>query len=231
MEFALKCLLALFAVTSFAAESGSTDVLVFGGTGRLGAPIVRLLVDAGYPVTVFARPASKRDRLAGLDITYLTGDLMDANRVAEVIDRKSFAYIIDASARGANRDLFYATAMRNILGAIDASPVRQFILHGSVGAGENMKQFPNVGFERMRDVMMAKGRAETLLRSSGMPYTIIRNGMVKPDGTPATGTARLTDDESVLGTTTRLDLAALTMHCLDNAECMNRTFHAVDDSW
>ncbi|MGI9307925.1 MAG: NAD(P)H-binding protein, partial [Gammaproteobacteria bacterium] len=71
-----------------------------------------------------------------------------------------------------------------------------------------------------------KGQAEALLKASGMGYTIIRNGRVRPDGTPATGTARLTEDDTVLATVTRLDLAALTMECLDNPDCMNKTFHA-----
>jgi uncharacterized protein YbjT (DUF2867 family) len=230
MELMLKCLLALFAVTAIAQIDDGSDVLVFGGTGRLGAPIVRLLVDAGYTVTVFARPASDRARLAGLDIAYVTGDLMDADSVVEAVGGKDFHFVIDASARGASRERFYDTAMRNILNAVDADQVGQFILHGSVGAGDNMQQFPNVGFERMRDVMIAKGEAEALLRDSGIGYTIIRNGMLLPDGTPATGTARLTEDDGILDAVTRLDLAALTMQCLGNPDCMNKTFHAMDDS-
>jgi uncharacterized protein YbjT (DUF2867 family) len=229
MEMILKCMLALFAVTAVAQIDDSSDVLVFGGTGRLGAPIVRLLVEAGYTVTVFARPTSNRDRLAGLDVAFVTGDLMDTDSVVAAIDGKSFRFVIDASARGPSRDRFYDTAMRNILKAVDAGRVRQFILHGSVGAGDNMKLFPSVGFERMRDVMMAKGEAEALLKDSGIGYTIIRNGMVLPDGTPATGHARLTGDDSILDAVTRLDLAALTMQCLDNQGCMNKIYHAVDD--
>jgi uncharacterized protein YbjT (DUF2867 family) len=217
------------AMTADANNHDDAGVLVLGGTGRLGAPIVRLLVDAGYPVTVFARPASNRDRLAGLEIGYVTGDLMDAQSVVRALDGKSFTFVIDASARGASGEPFYADAMRNILSALNIPPVRQFILHGSVGAGDNMQQFPNLGFDRMREVMIAKGEAEALLRSSGIRYTIIRNGRVLTDGTPATGTASLTEDTGVLGTTTRLDLAALTMQCLDNPACMNKTFHAIDD--
>jgi uncharacterized protein YbjT (DUF2867 family) len=229
MELMLKCLFALFAVTATAQASNGSDVLVFGGTGRLGAPIVRLLIDSGYTVTVFARPTSNRDRLVGVDVAYVTGDLMDADSVVEAVDGKRFRFVIDASARGASRNRFYATAMRNILTAVNPDQVRQFILHGSVGAGDNMELFPNVGFERMRDVMLAKGEAETLLKDSGIAYTIIRNGMVLPDGTPATGTALLTEDDGILDTVTRLDLATLTIQCLDKPGCMNKTFHAVDD--
>ena len=119
--------------------------------------------------------------------------------------------------------------MRNILAALADSDARQFILHGSVGAGDNMQKFPDVGFERMRAVMAAKGEAEDMLKASGIPYTIIRNGLVKPDGTPATGSARLSADDTRLSAVTRLDLAALTMQCLDNEACIGKTFHAVDE--
>lgn len=206
------------------------NALVFGGTGRLGAPIVRLLVEAGHPVTVFARPTSDRKRLEGLDVTYVTGDLLDGASVASVVAGKPFAYVIDASARGNNTDPFYATAMRNILAAIVGGDVRQFILHGSVGAGDNVEHFPGVPFGRMHIVLQAKGEAEVMLIDSGINYTIIRNGRVERDGTPATGTARLTEDDTVLDAVTRADLAMLTLRCLDNPGCLNKTFHAVDDS-
>ncbi len=225
----LAAIMLSLSVTSTAMASDEDNVLVFGGTGRLGAPIVRLLVEAGHPVAVFARPTSDRARLAGLEVHYLIGDLMDRDGVVAAVDGRSFAYVIDASARGPSRDAFYDTAMTHILAAIEHSGVRQFILHGSVGAGDNMQKFPGVGFERMRAVMDAKGEAEDMLRASGIPHTIIRNGLVRPDGTPATGTARLTEDDTVLDAVTRLDLATLTMQCLANPDCIGKTFHAVDD--
>jgi len=229
MKFMLKGLLALCVMTSVATGDDGSDVLVFGGTGRLGAPMVRLLVEAGHSVTVFARPTSDRSRLAGLAVSYVIGDLTDADSVVAAVDGKSFRVVIDATARDAGGGRFYDTSMRNMLRALASSHVRQFILLGSVGAGENIRQFPNLGFERMRDVMDAKGEAEALLRDSGIDYTIIRSGIVKVDGTPATGTARLTEDVRVLGTVTRPDLAALAVQCLDNPACLNKIFHAVDD--
>lgn len=227
MRLLAATLLSLSMATTTRA-SDEDKVLVFGGTGRLGAPIVRLLLDAGHPVTVFARPTSDRARLEGLEIDYVIGDLMDGDSVAAALDGRSFAHVVDASARGRSREPFYDTAMRNILAALDGPNVRQFILHGSVGAGDNAQNFPDVGFGRMRVVLEAKGEAEDMLRASGIPYTIIRNGLVKPDGTPATGTARLTEDDTVLDAVTRLDLAALTLECLGNTDCINKTFHAVD---
>ena len=52
----------LIAFTAGAAAVGqpSRDVLVLGGTGKVGARIVRLLVNNGDRVTVFARAKSEQ---------------------------------------------------------------------------------------------------------------------------------------------------------------------------
>ena len=229
----MTCLLMLAAATLSAGESvddtARAEALVLGGTGRLGAPIVRLLVERGYAVTVFVRPTSNRGRLAGLDVSYVIGDLLNADSVADALRGRQFAVVIDATSRGSAGASFYDTAMRNVLAVLPEGSIDHFILHGSAGAGDNIAKFPQVPFGRMRDILLAKGRAEALLVASGVEYTIIRNGVIRPDGTPASGTARLTADDSVLGTVSRLDLAVLTMQCLDNPDCRNRTFHAVDD--
>jgi len=206
-------------------------VIVFGGTGRLGAPIVKLLVESGEDVTVFARPTSDRRRLDGLDVNYVIGDLLDEEEVAAAFDGRSYSAIVDASARRGTRDLFYDTAMAHIVRGASETNVRQFIYHSSVGSGDNSAQFPRADFSGMRDVLLAKGRAEQILIESGIGYTIIRNGLIQPDGTPPTETARLTEDQSVMSVVTRADLAALTLECLDKSECKNRVFHAVDDSY
>ncbi len=54
--------LAIVVLLSMSAAASENDggVLIFGGTGRLGAPIVKLLVESGKAVTVFARPTSDR---------------------------------------------------------------------------------------------------------------------------------------------------------------------------
>ena len=62
------------------------------------------------------------------------------------------------------------------------------------------------------------------------PYTIIRNTRLYPDGTPATGKAELTTDDSVILPMTRADLAILTVRCLAKAECLGQTYHVRDTS-
>jgi uncharacterized protein YbjT (DUF2867 family) len=225
MRLGLFCILCM-SVSAFASDNA---VLVFGGTGRLGAPIVELLVEAGYPVTVFARPTSDRGRLEGLDIEYAVGDLLDPDDVVAVFERGDYRFVIDATSRRGNDGIFYDEAMANILRGASAGNVTQILYHGSIGAGDNAKEFPQIDFSRMQDVLGAKGRAEESLIASGVTYTIIRNGLVRVDGTPATGTAVLIEDTSVNGPVTRADLALLTMECIGNEACFNRIYHAVDN--
>ena len=232
MRSTLYCL-AILALSSmspiaFSAEGG---VLVFGGSGRLGAPIVEGLIESGSNVTVFSRPNSNRQRLDGLNVNIVSGDLLSKNDVLAVFASASFRAVIDASARRGTQDLFYATAMANIISGASENGVTQIIYHSSVGAGDNTKMFPRADFSGMRDVLLSKGQAEQSLIDSDIAYTIIRNGLLQPDGTPPTGNARLTEDQGVMSLVTRADLATLTLQCLDQPRCMNHIYHAADDGY
>ncbi|MDG2321858.1 MAG: NAD-dependent epimerase/dehydratase family protein, partial [Rhodospirillaceae bacterium] len=57
--------------------ANADGILVLGGTGELGIRIVKLLVEKNEDVTVFVRASSDRSSLAGLDVDYVVGDLLD----------------------------------------------------------------------------------------------------------------------------------------------------------
>ena len=229
--FSMKWLIAAGLLFMQVANAQQAGVLVFGGTGRLGAPIVELLLEAGESVTVFTRPGSNRDRLQGMDVSYAVGDLLNKEQVSAVLAGGEFRVLIDASARRGTEDLFYDKAMDNIVAAASDRGVQQIIYHSSIGAGDNMQDFPRASWGRMRDVLLAKGEAEQTLARSGIGYTVIRNGLLQPSGTPATGQARLAEDQTLMSIVTRADLALLTMECLDNDDCLGKIYHAVDDSF
>ena len=54
------------------------QVFVTGGTGFIGAHLVRLLLQEGYLVVALVSPSSNCDNLRGLNIKLVTGDLHPA---------------------------------------------------------------------------------------------------------------------------------------------------------
>ncbi len=208
-------------------------VLVFGGTGQLGARIVKLLLDADEPVTVFVRPASNRSRLEGLDLAYAVGDMLNEPDVAAAFEGGNYRAVINAVRAPITDMPFYDITSGHVAKHAKAQGVKQIIHHGAVGAGENMALHPDVPWERVPGLkrrMEDHATAERNFLRSGIPTTIIRNSRVWPDETPASGNAQLTEDQSVLTPITRADLAAMTMQCLDNPECFNKIYHARDDT-
>ncbi len=55
---------------------------VTGGTGFIGANLVRLLLQQGYAVRALVRPSSSLDNLQNLPVELIKGDLADANLAA-----------------------------------------------------------------------------------------------------------------------------------------------------
>ncbi len=56
-----------------------TQVFVTGGTGFVGANLVRLLLQEGYAVKALVRPNSRLDNLQGLEVELVQGSLSDRN--------------------------------------------------------------------------------------------------------------------------------------------------------
>jgi len=227
---------AALAVSPALAQSNQGGVLVFGATGALGAEIVKDLIKGGNKVTAFTRPSSSRDLLKGLDVAYVTGDLFNRADVVKAFKSGNLRAAIVALRVEDNDLAFYDKAMTNIVAGAKEAGVKQIIHHSAVGAGDNAKQFANLGWEKvpnLLDRMKDQGVGEDKLKASGVTYTIIRNSRIWPANTPPTGKAELTEDNTVLHAMTRADLSRLTVGCLDNAKCFNKTYHVKDGtlSW
>ncbi|MBT6088162.1 MAG: NAD(P)H-binding protein [Rhodospirillaceae bacterium] len=206
-------------------------VLVLGGTGQLGSEIVKDLVEAGEDVTVLARPTSNRARLNGLDVTYVIGDMLVDADMERIFISTAYRVVIDASSQAFGGDQkFYEQSQALISKWAAESNVGQVILHGAIGAADSGKL---IYIEKTHPVQQtsiaSKTIAEATLTSSGVPYTIIRHMTLLPLETKESGNARLSKDLTAVGAMTRDGLARLTLECLDNNDCLNVIYHAIDD--
>lgn len=218
---------------ALAAADKPRQVLVLGGTGQLGAEIVRQLVGRGEQVTVFTRPGSDRSRLEGLPVAFIEGDLLDAADIDAAFAGRRYDAVISAVRVQTGDVHFYEKIMAPLTARAKKAGVAQFIHSGAVGAGDNARHFASLGWDQvpgLLDRLKDQGVGEEILKASGVPWTIIRNTRLYPDGTPATNRAELIEDQTFIGPMTRADLAILTVRCLGNDACIGKTFHVRDPS-
>ena len=205
------------------AESNDS-ILVVGGTGRIGSEIVKALEQRGKNVRVFARTSSDRKRLQGLNISYVIGNVLTENDVAQALEQQKYDAVISSLAKVRQEPNPHAVGGQHLTKWAKKNGVKHFILISSLGAG------PNPVHTKYKEILQAKGVAEAALTSSGIDYTIIRTGIILYGEEPATGKAQLILDQNVLGTITRKDLAQLTAECVLNNQCINQIYNAVDCS-
>jgi dihydroflavonol-4-reductase len=113
--------------------------LVTGGTGFVGTHIVRALLARGSSVRCLARPASRRENLAGLDVEIVPGDLTDPASLARAMQGVSTLYHVAADYRlwaGDPQELYRANAggTENILRAVSEAGVSRVVYTSSVAA-------------------------------------------------------------------------------------------------
>lgn len=113
-------------------------VFVTGGTGFIGAHVVRQLVERGDDVTVLVRPSSNLILIKNLPVTKAYGDLTDLNSLLPGIDGAEELYHIAADYRlwARNPREIYINNVcgtRNILSAALRLEVPKVVYTSSVG--------------------------------------------------------------------------------------------------
>ncbi|MEC4803697.1 MAG: NAD-dependent epimerase/dehydratase family protein [Jaaginema sp. PMC 1079.18] len=111
---------------------------VTGGTGFVGAHVVRVLQQAGYEIRALVRPQSPLDNLQNLDVELITSDLNDPAleghlRGAQVLFHVAAHY----SLWQRDRDSLYHTNVlgtRNILAAAQKAGIERVVYTSSVAA-------------------------------------------------------------------------------------------------
>src|SRR5438132_13076282 len=73
--------------------------LVTGATGFVGSAVARVLLKAGHPVRVLARPRSDRRNLKGLSVDIVQGSLEDAASLAVAVAGRRYLFHVAADYR------------------------------------------------------------------------------------------------------------------------------------
>jgi dihydroflavonol-4-reductase len=115
------------------------DALVTGGTGFVGANVVRALLRDGATVRVLARPSSDRRALAGLAVEVADGDLLDRASLRRAVAGVREVYHVAADYRLWARDpreIYRANVdgTRAVLEVSAEAGVHRIVHTSSVGA-------------------------------------------------------------------------------------------------
>jgi dihydroflavonol-4-reductase len=164
------------------------SVLVTGGTGFVGASVVRALAARGDRVRVLVRPESDRRALTGLPVDYAVGDLCDPASLAPALRGVAVLYHVAADYRLWARDpaVLYRVNVegtRALFRAAEAAGVGRVVYTSSVGTlgipadGTPGTETTPVGLHDMvgdykRSKFLAEREAEAAA-ARGLPVVIV----------------------------------------------------------
>lgn len=140
--------------------------LVTGATGELGRRIVRQLCTQDQPVRAFVRLTSNYTELERRGADIFIGDLRQERDIQRAC--QGIRYIISAHGSGSSPDGAQALDYRANIDLIEqgkAAGVQHFVFTSVLGADRPYDDAP---------VFKAKRAVETALKTSDLPYTILR---------------------------------------------------------
>ncbi|RMF95297.1 MAG: SDR family oxidoreductase [Gammaproteobacteria bacterium] len=202
-------------------------VLLFGATRGTGLELARLLAARGEAATALVRPGSDSRELQALGVTIIEGDAFEPGDVERAFSSGHFRAAVSSigGSRAEPRRPDVETT-RNIIEAAKRHGPRRVLLVTMIGAGDSASVLSEHARKFLGPVAELKTQAEELLMTSGLEATVLRPGGMSSE--PATGTAIMTEDHTVMGTIHRADLAALILRCLDDTTTIGRIYHTID---
>ncbi len=115
-----------------------TRVFVTGGTGFVGANLVRLLLQEGYVVKALVRPNSRLDNLQGLDVELVQGSLSDRNLDQAMAGCQGLFHVAaHYSLWKKDREILHeynVLGTRNVLAAARSAGIERTVYTSSVAA-------------------------------------------------------------------------------------------------
>jgi len=152
-------------------------VLVTGGTGFIGTHVCRELDDRGHDVTAFARSPEDADLPASVERA--VGDVTAYDTVADAVEGHDAVVNLVALSplfkprQGDRRHLeVHLGGTENVVAAAEEAGVEYVLQMSALDADA----------EGPTAYLRAKGRAEEVVRSSDLEYTVFRPSVVFGDG-------------------------------------------------
>ncbi|MDX2222987.1 MAG: SDR family oxidoreductase [Rhodospirillaceae bacterium] len=230
--FKLLAAAAAVLMSAAAAQAAGELVLVTGATGKSGRPTISLLLSEGYKVRALVRDAARATDL-GAGVEIVVGDVTKPETLPAAVKGVDYVISTIGAGRGQVAELVDYKGTADLIDAAKAAGVKQFVLMTSMKSGsEDTNEFLNKNFGM---VLMWKGKGEEHLRKSGLPYTIVRPGGLQPfpNQPPCeagkVGLKVAPYDGVGEGFVCRSDVAHVMVAALGNQDALGKTFSLVAD--
>lgn len=217
--------------SSTTALSVYKQVFVAGGSKGVGRLVIDKLLDQGSAVVALVRDKDVAATLNEMEgVAAIVGDAFDQKTVENAMDGCDAAITtLGGSTQDEGQRIDYI-GNSNVIESAGILGVTRIILVTSVGCGSSKEAAPEAVFEALKEVLLAKEKAENLLIKyyTNSDWSIIRPGGLKSE--PATGQAVLTADNKVIGTIHREDVADLVVKCMESTKATRQILTALDPS-
>ncbi|HEY8334183.1 MAG TPA: SDR family oxidoreductase [Tardiphaga sp.] len=190
-------------------------LLVLGATGGTGRLIVNQAVARGYDVTALVRSTEKATDLKGAKL--VVGDARDEVALRQALKgRTAVVSALGTPASPFRQVTLLSTATRALVSAMKAEHVSRLVCITGMGAGDSARHGGFV-FDRLifplllRRVYADKDRQETIVRGSGLDWTLVRPSVLNDK--PGRNTLQAITDLSGFhgGTIAREDVAGFVL--------------------
>lgn len=223
-------LILLFPLCSYAADTGASVakpvVLVSGATGRVGSELMAELQRQGYIARGLTRDADAARAESGAGYQWVAGDMRDPETLAPALE--GVRYVVSAAGamepdgpNGPEQVDYIGT--RNLVDAARKAGIEQFVMVSSIGVTHRFHLL-NMTFG---NVLQWKWRAEEYLRSSGLTYTIVRPGGLRPGRGGVEGLRVIQGDPKGGRYILIPDLAQLIVAALGNQDAYAKSFEVL----
>ncbi len=201
------------------------DLLVFGATRNTGLLIATEAARCGEKVAAMVRPESDASALESIGATIIHGNafnLDDCFRAVETTNPRRVISLMGGKNQNGRR--ICAIGNIHVTEALTAHKgLERFVLVTSMGCGDQYAGTSDMVRQFLGEALRAKTRAEDYLRSTDLPWTIVRPGGL--NDTPASGSYHLseTPDRTRKGYLSRGDVALAVLKVLDDPSWLHQT--------
>lgn len=204
--------------------SSMARILVIGGSGRTGQLIVQKLQKCGDKVRVLSRH-SKNTRKTSHEIEIVEGDITQLQDVQTAMQNIEGVIIAvesaDSDAAPNSPEQVHYHGIRHVLAAAGDRPIPIILVTQIYITRPNR-------YPEMSHIIHWRQKAEQALRSSGLPYAIVRPGWLTDDA--GSQGIRLEQGDTGEGEVARATVAEVCVQALHQPAAQGKTFEVYSDA-